>query len=122
MGLFSTGRGEEGGKIGVRDEEEREEGKPGEGVRGVAGVEGGNGDGLEFVSSVELRDSLRKWVYLVFGTSSIMNLQRRVFKSAQVHTSSSDSIKVSLFQYSEFLSEGTRCHLSVSLSVQAVSI
>lgn len=75
MGLFSAGRGDEGGKMGVRDEEEREEGKPGEGVRGVAGLEGGNEDGLEFVSSVELSDSLRKWVYLVLGTSSIMNLQ-----------------------------------------------
>lgn len=75
VGLFSAGRGEEGGKMGVRDEEEREEGKPGEGVSGVAGLEGGNDDGLEFVSSVELSDSLRKWVYLVFGTSSIMNLQ-----------------------------------------------
>lgn len=61
--------------MGVREEEEREEGKPGEGVRGVAGLEGGNEDGLEFVSSVELSDSLRKWVYFVFGTSSIMNLQ-----------------------------------------------
>lgn len=76
VGLFSTGRGEDGGKMGVRDDEEREEGKPGEGVRGVAGVEGGNGDGLEVVSSVELRDSLRKWVYLVLGTSSMMNRQR----------------------------------------------
>lgn len=56
--------------MGVRDEEEKEEGKPGEGVSGVAGL-----DGLEFVSSVELSDSLRKWVYLVFGTSSIVNLQ-----------------------------------------------
>lgn len=75
VGLFSVGRGEEGGNMGVRDEEEREEGKPGEGVSGVAGLEGGNEDGLEFVSSLELSDSLRKWVYLVFGTSSIMNLQ-----------------------------------------------
>lgn len=74
VGLFSTGRGEVGGKMGVRDEEEREEGKPGEGVRGVAGLEGGNGEGLELVSSFELRDSLRMWVYLVFCTSSIMNL------------------------------------------------
>lgn len=72
VGLFSAGRGEEGGKMGVRDEEEKEEGRPGEGVRGVAGLEGGNDDGLEFVSSVELSDSLRKWVYLVFGTSSIL--------------------------------------------------
>lgn len=74
VGLFSAGREEEWGKMGVRDEDEREEGKPGEGVRGVAGLEGGNDDGLEFVSSVELSDSLRKWVYLVFGTSSIMKL------------------------------------------------
>lgn len=74
MGLFSAGCGEQGGKIGVRDEEEREEGKPGEGVSGVTGLEGGNEEGLEFVSSVELSDSLRKWVYLVFGTSSIVNL------------------------------------------------
>lgn len=74
VGLFSAGRGDVGGKMGVRDEDEREEGKPGEGVRGVAGLEGGNDDGFEFVSSVELSDSLRKWVYLVFGTSSIMNL------------------------------------------------
>lgn len=71
VGLFSACWGEEeGGKMGVRDEEEREEGKPGEGVRGVTGLEGGNDDGLEFVSSVELSDSLRKWVYFVF---SIMN-------------------------------------------------
>lgn len=76
VGLFSAGRGEVGGKMGVRDEEEREEGKPGEGVRGVAGLEGGNDDGLEFVSSFELSDSLRKWVYLVLGTSSILILQR----------------------------------------------
>lgn len=79
VGLFSAGRGEAGGKMGVRDEEEKEEGKPGEGVRGVAGLEGGNGEGLEFVSSVELRDSLRMWVYLVFCTSSIMNLQSFMF-------------------------------------------
>lgn len=75
VGLFSAGRGEEGGKMGVREEEEREEGKPGEGVRGLTGVEGGSDDGLEFVSSVELSDSLRKWVYLVFGTSSMINMQ-----------------------------------------------
>ena len=74
VGLFSAGRGELGGKMGVRDEDESEEGKPGDGVRGVAGLEGGNDDGFEFVSSVELSDSLRKCVYLVFGTSSIMNL------------------------------------------------
>lgn len=74
VGLFSAGRGEEGGKMGVRDEEEREDGKPGEGVRGVAGLEGGKEDGLEFVSSVELSDSLLKWVYLVFGTSSMILL------------------------------------------------
>lgn len=76
VGLFSAGRGEVGGKIGVRDEEEREEGIPGEGVKGVAGLEGGNDDGLELVSSFELSDSLRKWVYLVLGTSSILILQR----------------------------------------------
>lgn len=61
--------------MGVREEEDRDEGSPGEGVRGVMGLEGGNDDGLELVSSVELRDSLRKWLYLVFGTSSIVNLQ-----------------------------------------------
>lgn len=65
----------------MREEEEREDGSPGVGVRGVVGLEGGNDDGLEFVSSVELRDSLRKWVYLVFGTSSIMNLQSQFFYS-----------------------------------------
>lgn len=75
VGLFSAGRGEQGGKMGVREEEEREEGKPGEGVRGVTGLEGGKEEGLELVSSVELSDSLRKWVYFVFGASSIMNLQ-----------------------------------------------
>lgn len=61
--------------MGVREEEDRDEGSPGDGVRGVVGLEGGNDDGLELVSSVELRDSLRKWLYLVFGTSSIVNLQ-----------------------------------------------
>lgn len=96
VGLFSAGRGEEGGKMGVRDEEEREEGRPGEGVRGVAGLEGGNDDGLEFVSSLELSDSLRKWVYLVFGTSSIIKLQCQFFLTAQVHTGCSDLIKVAL--------------------------
>lgn len=59
VGLFSARRGEEGGRMGVREEEEREEGSPG-GVRGVAGVEGGREKGLELVSSFELRDSLRK--------------------------------------------------------------
>lgn len=129
MGLFSAGRGEEGGRMGVRDEEEREEGKPGEGVSGVAGLEGGNEDGLEFVSSVELSDSLRKWVYLVFGTSSIMNLQCQFlypqsvsFYIRKVHTGSSDSIKVSLSQHSKFLWKRTHGHLSVSLSVRAASI
>lgn len=63
--------------MGVREEEEREEGIPGEGVSGLTGLEGGTEEGLELVSSAELRDSLRKWVYLVFGASSIMNLQRR---------------------------------------------
>lgn len=74
VGLFSAGRGEEGGRMGVRDEEEKEVGRPGEGVRGVAGLEGGNEDGLEVVSSAELSDSLRKWVYLVLGTSSILSI------------------------------------------------
>ena len=69
VGLFSAGRGDDGGRMGVREEEEKEEGSPGEGVRGV---EGGREEGLEFVSSVELRDSLRQKVYLVFGTSSIV--------------------------------------------------
>lgn len=82
VGLFSAGRGEEGGKMGVSDEEEREDGSPGEGVRGVAGLEGGNEEGLELVSSVELSDSLRKWVYLVFGTSSMVILRYQfVFQS-----------------------------------------
>lgn len=78
VGLFSAGRGEEGGKMGVRDEEEKEVGRPGEGVRGVAGLEGGNDEGLEVVSSAELSDSLRKWVYLVLGTSSILSVSSRV--------------------------------------------
>ena len=81
VGLFSAGRGDDGGRMGVREEEEKDEGRPGEGVKGVGGVEGGREEGLEFVSSVELRDSLRKKVYLVFGTSSIarfsVNLHRR---------------------------------------------
>lgn len=75
VGLFSAWRGEAGGRIGVREEEDREEGSPGEGLRGVVGLDRGNDDGLKLVSSVELRDSLRKCVYLVFGTSSIMDLQ-----------------------------------------------
>ncbi|KAF3839732.1 hypothetical protein F7725_018449 [Dissostichus mawsoni] len=54
---------EGGGKMGVRDEEEKEEGKPGEGVSGPAGLDGGNDDGLEFVSSVELSDSLRNFAF-----------------------------------------------------------
>lgn len=123
VGLFSAWRGDEGGKMGVRDEEEREDGKPGEGVSGVAGLEGGNEDGLELVSSAELSDSLRKWVYLVFGTSSIMNLQSQVsYISTRVHAGSTDSIKVSLSQCSKFLSTRTRGHLSVSLGVRAASI
>lgn len=103
VGLFSAGRGEVGGKMGVRDEEEREEGKPGEGVSGVAGLEGGNGDGLEFVSSVELSDSLRKWVYLVFGTSSIMNLQCQFLyphKSTQALVIQSKSLCLSIQSFS----------------------
>lgn len=98
VGLFSAGRGEEeGGRMGVRDEEEKEEGKPGEGVSGVAGLEGGNDDGLEFVSSVELSDSLRKWVYLVFGTSSIMNLQCQ-FLYSHKSTRFNQSLFVSAFK------------------------
>lgn len=103
VGLFSAGRGEEGGKIGVRDEEEREEGRPGEGVSGVAGLEGGNEDGLEFVSSVELSDSLRKWVYLVFGTSSITNLPCQFLyphKSAQALMIQSKSLCLSIQSFS----------------------
>lgn len=103
MGLFSAGRGDEGGKMGVRDEEEREEGKPGEGVRGVAGLDGGNEDGLEFVSSVELSDSLRKWVYLVFGTSSIMNLQCQFLyprKSTQALVIQSKSLCLTIQSFS----------------------
>lgn len=79
VGLFSAGRGEAGAKMGVRDEEEREEGKPGEGVRGVAGLDGGKDDGLEFVSSVELSESLRIWVYLGLGTSSMTDPQCKFF-------------------------------------------
>lgn len=56
VGLFSAGRGEAGGRMGVRDVEEGEEGRPG----GVRGVKGAGGEKEEFVSSVELRDSLRK--------------------------------------------------------------
>lgn len=127
VGLFSAGRGEEGGKMGVRDEEEREEGRPGEGVSGVAGLEGGNEDGLEFESSVELRDSLRKWVYLVFGTSSILKVQFVCFfvvffSHTHVHVGASNAIKVSLSQHSKFLSKRTRSHLSVSLCVRAASV
>lgn len=79
VGLFSAGRGGQGGKMGAREEEEREEGKPGEGVSGVTGLAGGKEEGLELVSSVELSDSLRKWVYFAFGASSILNLQRQRF-------------------------------------------
>lgn len=108
MGLFSAWRGEEGGRIGARDDEEREGGKPGEGVSGVAGLEGGNGDGLELVSSVELSDSLRKWVYLVFGTSSIVSPQYQFiifFTPAEVHTGSGASMKVPLSRFLKFSSK-----------------
>lgn len=71
VGLFSAGRGEEGGRMAVRELEDSEEDMPG-GVRGVRGAELGR-EGLEVVSSVELRDSLRNGVYLVFGTSSILS-------------------------------------------------
>lgn len=112
VGLFSAGRGEAGGKMGVRDEEDREDGNPGEGVRGVAGLEGGNDDGLELVSSVELSDSLRKWVYLVFGTSSIINRQCLFLdphKSTQALVIQS---KVFSSHYSKFFPKRTHSHLS----------
>lgn len=89
--------------MGVREEEEREEGIPGEGVSGVTGLEGGKEEGLELLSSVELRDSLRKWVYFVFGASSIMNLQCQFFLSfffflniCGIHTGSGKAIKVGM--------------------------
>lgn len=69
VGLFSACRGDEGGRMGVREEEEREGGIPG-GVSGVRGAEEGR-EGLDAVSSVELKESLLKGVYLVLGTSSI---------------------------------------------------
>lgn len=100
--------------MGVREEEEREEGKPGEGVRGVAGLEGGNDDGLEFVSSVELRDSLRKWVYLVFGTSSIMNLQSQFLclrKSTQTQVIQSKSLCLTIHSFSR------KGHTAICLSL-----
>lgn len=115
VGLFSAGRGEEEGKMGVSDEEEREGGKPGEGVRGVAGLEGGNEDGFECVSSAELSDSLRKWVYLVLGTSSMVIPQYQFLypcKSTQAPVIQSKS----LFQYSKFPSTG---HTAVCPSASA---
>lgn len=102
--------------MGVSDEDEREEGKPGEGVRGVAG-EGGKDDGLEFVSSVELSDSLRKWVYLVFGTSSIMNLQCQFLypcKSTQALVIQSKSLCLSIQSFSL----NGHAAICLSLSVQ----
>jgi len=101
--------------MGVSDEEERDKGKPGEGVSGVAGLEGGNDDGLELVSSVELSDSLRKWVYLVFGTSSIMNPSGPFLFP---HKSTQQALVIqskSLSQYSKFFSKRTHSHVSVSL-------
>lgn len=119
VGLFSAGQGEQGGKMGVREEEETEEGKPGEGVSGVTGLEGGKDDGLELVSSVELSDSLRKWVYFVFEASSILYLQcQTVFLfSICIHTGSGIAIKAqtSLCRRSKFLSKTG--HLRGSLRV-----
>lgn len=85
--------------MGVRDEEEKEVGRPGEGVRGVTGLEGGNEDGLEVVSSAELSDSLRKWVYLVLGTSSILSInsarcQHRRFNGPAIPKFSSSRLKL----------------------------
>lgn len=120
VGLFSAGRGEQGGKMGVREEEEREEGIPGEGVSGVMGLVGGKEEGLELVSSVELSDSLRKWVYFVFGASSMMNLQCQVcFFNICIHTGSGNAIKaeMSLSQHSKFLSKRGHSHLCVLLRV-----
>lgn len=94
VGLFSAGRGEEGGSMGVRDEEEKEVGRPGEGVRGVAGLEGGNEDGLEVVSSAELSDSLRKWVYLVLGTSSILSISSQSSQRKKILRSSDHAVLV----------------------------
>lgn len=118
VGLFSAGRGEAGGKMGVRDEEDREDGKPGEGVRGVAGLEGGNDDGLELVSSVELSDSLRKWVYLVFGTSSIINRQC-LFLNPHKSTQAQKSFSLTIQSFSR---KGHTAICLVLLSVRAVSI
>lgn len=60
--------------MGVREEDEREGGMP-VGVRGVRGAEEGR-EGLDVVSSVELKESLLKGVYLVLGTSSMMTVHR----------------------------------------------
>lgn len=123
VGLFSAGRGEQGGKMGAREEEEREEGTPGEGVSGVTGLEGGKEEGLEVVSSVELSDSLRKWVYFVFGASSIINLQCQFFLffflNICIHTDSGNAIKaeMSLSQRSKSLLKTGQGHLCVSLRV-----
>ncbi len=69
VGLFSACCGDEGGRMGVSEEEEREGGIPG-GVSGVRGAEEGREE-LDAVSSVELKESLLKGVYLVLGISSI---------------------------------------------------
>lgn len=100
VGLFSAGLGEEGGSMGVRDEEEKEVGRPGEGVRGVAGLEGGNEDGLEVVSSAELSDSLRKWVYLVLGTSSILSISSQSGQRKKILQSIDHAVLVLLLEAS----------------------
>lgn len=57
--------------MGAKEDDDSEEGKtPDDGVRGVRGAEGGSDGPL---SSVELSDSLRKWLYLVLGTSSMVS-------------------------------------------------
>ncbi len=68
VGLFSACCGDEGGRMGVSEEEEREGGIPG-GVSGVREAE--RREELDAVSSVELKESLLKGVYLVLGISSI---------------------------------------------------
>lgn len=114
VGLFSACLGDVGGKMGVSDEEEREDGKPGEGVSGVTGLEGGNDDGLEFVSSVELNDSLRMWVYLAFCTSSII-MQGEILSPHWLQR-----FKVFLSHNSKFPFERRYNHLSFLLTARAL--
>lgn len=91
----------------------------------MTGLDGGKEEGLELVSSVELSDSLRKWVYLVFGESSIVNLPVSgfffpfLFSNICIYTGSGNVIKAesSLSQRSKFLSKTGRGHLWVSLRV-----